>query len=391
VPFPGEHDLAKRLKKVVDKGNLKSTIHYAEAIPEMDVIIIVVPLVVDDQNKPNFANLDYATNLVGQFIKDDALVCYETTLPVGTTRNRFTKMLEEKSGKKVGEKIFVVFSPERVFTGRIFQDLKKYPKIVGGITEECAIKARDFYNSVLDFETRSDLKKPNGTWIVNSAESAEFVKLAETTYRDLNIALANQFAKLADKEGLNVYEVIEAANTQPFSHIHLPGIYVGGHCIPVYPRFYLLNDPEAELIKEGRKINEGMPRYAFERISNYVKDLKTKNILILGISYRAGVKEDYMSGAYALFEEFQGQVNSVSFHDLLYTTKEIEFMNLPPFDNNKEKIDIIIIQNENEDYTEFIAKGFKHEVLVYDGRNIGASGKRNKNWRILGNESIGGL
>jgi hypothetical protein len=98
-----------------------------------------------------------------------------------------------------------------------------------------------------------------------------------------------------------------------------------------------------------------------------------------------------MSGAYALFEEFQGQVNSVSFHDLLYTTKEIEFMNLPPFDNNKEKIDIIIIQNENEDYTEFIAKGFKHEVLVYDGRNIGASGKRNKNWRILGNESIGGL
>ena len=136
-----------------------------------------------------------------------------------------------------------MFSPERVLTGRVFADLRKYPKLVGGIDPESEKRGIEFYESVLDFDERDDLPKPNGVWPMGSAEAAEMAKLAETTYRDVNIGLANQFARFADKNGIDVYAVIEACNSQPYSHIHQPGIAVGGHCIPVYPRLYLHNDP----------------------------------------------------------------------------------------------------------------------------------------------------
>src|SRR5262249_32287279 len=156
---------------------------------------------------------------------------YETTLPVGTTRNRWAPMLEEGSGLTAGKDFFLVFSPERVLTGRVFADLRRYPKLVGGIDAESARHGVEFYQAVLDFDDRSDLNRANGVWDLGSAEASELAKLAETTYRDVNIGLANQFARFADTVGVDVTKVIEACNTQPYSHIHSPGIAVGGHCI----------------------------------------------------------------------------------------------------------------------------------------------------------------
>src|SRR4029453_15272759 len=131
-------------------------------------------------------------------LRPGTLVSYETTLPVGATRDRYTPMLAEGSGLPPGQDLFVVFSPERVLTGRVFADLRKYPKLVGGIDAASAERGGRFYQAVLDFDERADLEQPNGVWDLGSSEASEMAKLAETTYRDVNIALANQFARFAD-------------------------------------------------------------------------------------------------------------------------------------------------------------------------------------------------
>ena len=138
---------------------------------------------------PDFGWMDAATRDVARGLQPGTLVSYETTLPVGTTRNRFRAMLEEGSGLVCGQDFFLVFSPERVFTGRVFADLRKYPKLVGGVDEASASRGVDFYAQVLDFDERPDLDRPNGVWDLGSAEASELAKLAETTYRDVNIGL----------------------------------------------------------------------------------------------------------------------------------------------------------------------------------------------------------
>ena len=149
--------------------------------------------------------------------------------------------------------LFVVFSPERVSSGRVFADLARYPKLVGGVDPESGRRAVEFYGAGLRFDERPDLARPNGVWDLGSAEAAELAKLAETTYRDVNIGLANQFALYADRIGVDFHRIAEACNSQPFSHLHAPGIAVGGHCIPVYPWFYLCGDPDATIVRAARR------------------------------------------------------------------------------------------------------------------------------------------
>jgi nucleotide sugar dehydrogenase len=232
-PFPGEAHLAEKLAELVPAGRLRATTDYAEAVPGADAVVLVVPLFVDSEARPDFGWMDVATKSLGEHLTKGTLVLYETTLPVGTTRTRWKPLLEETSGLTEGADFHLVFSPERVLTGRVFADLRKYPKLIGGLSEAGAAKAVEFYNAVLDFDERPDLARPNGVWDLGSAEASELAKLAETTYRDVNIGLANQFARFAGANGIDVYNVIEASNSQPYSHIHQPGIAVGGHCIPV--------------------------------------------------------------------------------------------------------------------------------------------------------------
>ena len=239
-PFPGEANLAEKLAATVAAGRLRATTDYADAVPGADAVVLVVPLFVDEETaEPDFAWMDAATRALGEHLTPGTLVSYETTLPVGTTRGRWRPMLEETSGLVEGRDFHVVFSPERVLTGRVFADLRKYPKLVGGLSAEGAARATAFYEAVLTFDERDDLPRPNGVWDLGSAEAAEMAKLAETTYRDVNIGLANQFGRFAAENGIDVYQVIEASNSQPYSHIHRPGIAVGGHCIPVDP-YYLI-------------------------------------------------------------------------------------------------------------------------------------------------------
>ena len=369
-PFPEEAHLKEYLADVVGKGLLKATLDYEGGIKSADVVVVVVPLFVNDKAEPEFSAMDQATQSIGTYLKKGSLICYETTLPIGTTRTRFVPALEKQSGLKVGIDFNVVFSPERVFTGRIFEDLRKYPKIVGGITQECTTQGVGFYTQVLDFDKREDLAKLNGVWAVESAESAEFVKLAETTYRDVNIALANQFAMYADKIGVDVYEVIESSNSQTYSYIHQPGISVGGHCIPIYPQFYLWSDPTANLIKEARELNKEMATYCINDIQEQLGNLTDMNILVVGVSYRNGVKETAYSGAFEIQKLLIEKNANPMFYDDLYQAEEIKDLGLPFFNGVLQDIDCIIIHNDSKFIEELFKKSLPKLRLIYLGRNI---------------------
>jgi len=369
-PFPEEAHLKEYLVDVVGSGLLTATLDYQESIKSADVVVVVVPLFVNDSAEPEFSAMDQATQSIGSHLKKGALICYETTLPIGTTRTRFAPALEKHSGLKVGVDFNVVFSPERVFSGRIFEDLRKYPKIVGGITQKCTGKGVNFYLKVLDFDEREDLTKPNGVWAVESTESAEFVKLAETTYRDVNIALANQFAMYADKIDINVYEVIEAANSQKFSFIHQPGISVGGHCIPIYPHFYLWSDPEASIVRKARETNSQMPTYFVTEILKSFKTLKNLKVLILGISYRANVKEIAFSGAIDLKNILVESGAKVFAMDPFYTKSEINQLGFEYVDDQSQAFDVVILHTNHQEFYSINFSKFPKSLKLLDGRNF---------------------
>ena len=224
-----EPELTEAVARLVANGMLSATTDTIDAVSHAKVVVVIVPVVVDANHAVAFEGIDTATASVGAGLQPGTLVIYETTLPVGTTARRFAHILEHRSSLQVGQDFLLAYSPERVSSGVIFRDLRIYPKVVGGINERSLAAAESFYRSVLDAEIIT----------MASTDEAEFVKLIETTYRDVNIALANEYARFADTHGLNVSTAIAAANTQPYSHIHSPGVGVGGHCIPVYPYFLL--------------------------------------------------------------------------------------------------------------------------------------------------------
>ena len=369
-PFPGEAHLAEKLAELVPAGRLRATTDYAEAIPGAGAVVLVVPLFVDEASgAPDFGWMDAATRSLAQHLTPGTLVSYETTLPVGTTRGRWKPMIEEVSGLVEGQDFHVVFSPERVLTGRVFADLRRYPKLVGGLSEAGTKAAIGFYESVLTFDERDDLPRPNGVWDMGSAEAAEMAKLAETTYRDVNIGLANQFARFADKAGIDVQRVIEACNSQPYSHIHQPGIAVGGHCIPVYPRLYLSTDPEATVVAAARAANAAMPEYAVTRAEQVLGSLVGLRVAVLGASYRGRVKETAFSGVFPTVAALVDRGAQVLVHDPMYSDDELAGYGWTPY-HLGEPVDLAIVQADHPEYATLTPADLPGLRLLLDGRRV---------------------
>lgn len=369
-PFPGEHDLQAYLQRNVTAGRLRAVSDYSAAVPHVEVVVVVVPLFVDGDGAPDFSIMDSATGEIASNLRPGTLIIYETTLPVGTTRNRWQPMLEAGSGLQEGTDFDVVFSPERVLTGRVFADLRKYPKLVGGLTPQGAARAQEFYEQVLTFEERPDLDRPNGVWDLGSAEASELAKLAETTYRDVNIGLANQFAVFADQHGIDVRAVIDASNSQPFSHIHQPGISVGGHCIPVYPRLYLHKDPHASVVRMAREYNDTMPRRAAELLrERYGGDLQGAKVTVLGAAYRGGVKETAFSGVFPLVAALTDMRAVVRVHDPLYSDDEIRGMGFVPYKLGSSS-NAAIVHTDHADYRHLTSDDLPGVSVIVDGRAV---------------------
>ncbi|MGZ4611729.1 MAG: nucleotide sugar dehydrogenase [Kineosporiaceae bacterium] len=369
-PFPGEAHLSEKLAALVPAGRLRATTDGAQAVPGADAVVVVVPLFVDEATaRPDFAWMDAATRALAEHLSPGTLVSYETTLPVGTTRTRWKPMLEEGSGLLEGRDFHLVFSPERVLTGRVFADLRKYPKLIGGLSAEGARRAAEFYEAVLEFDERPDLRRGNGVWDLGSAEAAEMAKLAETTYRDVNIGLANQFARFAGAHGIDVYQVIEATNSQPYSHIHTPGIAVGGHCIPVYPRLYLWNDPDATVVRAAREANAGMPDYTVGLLEGAHGDLAGQAVAVLGATYRGGVKETAFSGVFTTVAALRARGAQVAVHDPLYSDEELEALGFTPF-HLGDKADAVVVQADHTQYRDLTPDDVPGVRTLVDGRRV---------------------
>ena len=369
-PFPGEAHLAEKLAELVPAGRLRATTDYSEAIPGVDAVVVVVPLFVNDETwQPDFGWMDEATKSLAAHLTPGTIVSYETTLPVGTLRGRFKPMIEQISGLEEGRDFTLIFSPERVLTGRVFADLRRYPKLVGGLSEDGTRRGIALYQQLLDFDVREDLPKPNGVWDMGSAEAAEMAKLAETTYRDVNIGLANQFAVYADKIGVDVQRVIDACNSQPYSHIHRPGIAVGGHCIPVYPRLYLSTDPDASVVRTARSFNATMPQYVVDRAKEILGDLTGLRVVVLGASYRGKVKETAFSGVFPTVDALRAAGAQVLVQDPMYTDEELEGFGWQPY-HLGENVDVAIVQADHPEYSKLTPADLPGVRLLLDGRRI---------------------
>ena len=365
APFPGEAGLEAALADALAAGRLRAQTDTAAAVAQgADLVLAVPPLTVDGDARPDWRILDAVVGDIGHGLRDGAtpgthtVVSFETTLPVGTTRGRIAPALEAASGLREGEGFTLVFSPERVFSGRVFADLATYPKLVGGLSEAGEQLGADRYRAFLDAEV----------WPMGGAEAAELAKLAETTYRDVNIAFANELARAADAAGIDVDAVIRAANSQPFSHIHRPGVAVGGHCIPVYPRFLLDGAPDALLPATGRTVNDAMPAYAVGRLAELAGDLAGKRVLILGVAYRGGVKETAFSGAFAVRDALAEQRAQVIAADPLYDAEELAALGFTPWPG--DSVDAVIVQADHAAYAALTPADLPGASAILDGRGI---------------------
>jgi nucleotide sugar dehydrogenase len=368
-PFPGEPELDGRLRTAVRGGFLRATADTAGAARDSDVVIIVVPLVVDSARRPDYSALDGAARAVATGLRPGTLVIVETTVPVHTTRQRVARTLAQGSGLLPGRDFSVCHSPERVSSGSVFADLARYPKLVGGIDETSGHRAAEFYRSVLRFDKRPDLHRPNGVWDLGSSEAAELAKLAETTYRDVNIALANEFAGFAEIAGLDVFAVIEAANSQPYSHIHRPGIAVGGHCIPVYPWLYVAGDPQAVLPVAARRVNDAVPARAVGLLARLAGRLGGRRVVVLGAAYRGGVREAAFSGVFATVEALRQHGAIPAVHDPLYDDADLIEMGLLPY-HFGEPCDAAIVQADHREYSMIGPGSLPGVRALVDGRSV---------------------
>lgn len=358
-----EAGLAEAVAAAVKAGRLSATEDTTEAVAGVGTVVIIVPLMVNGEHSIDYHNIDSATRAIGRGLQPDTLVIYETTLPVGTTRHRLGPMLEEESRLGAGKDFFLAFSPERLYAGRIFQDLKRYPKIVGGVDRQSTARAVAFYRRVLDADVTP----------VENSETAEFAKLAETTYRDVNIALANELALYGAPRHVDVRQAFDAANTQPFSHIHRPSIGVGGHCIPVYPHFLLADAANGELglVRRGRAVNDGMAAVSLSMLERELGGLAGKRVLVLGAAYRENVKELAFSTAVPVIKQLQAAGADVLVNDPLFEPGELAGLEARYVDlagDERVDVDAVIVQAFHDQYRSLDWKRFAGLKVVLDGR-----------------------
>ncbi|WP_255171688.1 nucleotide sugar dehydrogenase [Natrononativus amylolyticus] len=282
----GEPGLSELIAEQVRRDRLRATTDGAAAAADARVHVIIVPTLVDDDYEPDLSTIEAVVDDIAVGLAPGDLVIAESTLPPGTCRDVIKPHLAAKSGLEPGE-FGVAFCPERTASGTALRDIRgEYPKVVGGVDEESTRAAALVYGEL----------SSNDVHVVSDATTAEAVKVFEGVYRDVNIALANELARITDELGISVREAIATANDLPMCHLHDPGPGVGGHCIPNYPHFLLSQtaDPMC-LTRTARTINEGMPGFTVSRLvcelASGGVDIEDASVLVCGFTYRPGVAE----------------------------------------------------------------------------------------------------
>jgi len=350
-PIEEEPGLNELIKKHGSK-KFKAITDAVDAAKQCNIHIVIVPLFIDENKKPDFSIIKKVLELLSRGLKKNDVVVLETTVPIGTTENLVKNTLEKGSKLKAGIDFYLAYSPERIMTGYSISRYKEFPKLVGGINEESTEKA---------FEAYKKFSKPIK---VSNARTAELAKVAEGVYRDVNIALANELYKVAEHYNVDFWEMKEAAKHQ-YCNILEPG-NVGGHCIPVYP-WFLINEMVVPLIKTARELNDDMVNYYIKKIENIIGKKQNAKIGIIGLSYREGVKEKAYSRSIAMINLLRKNGYEVYGLDPLYSKEEIENNFNVKYLNDFDKMDAIIVMNGLLEYKDKLMK-IKNKVV--DVKNI---------------------
>ncbi|BGE81405.1 nucleotide sugar dehydrogenase [Staphylococcus petrasii] len=372
-----EPGLQEVFEEVLEKGKLKVSTKPAEA----DAFIISVPT---PNNDDEYESCDIsivlsAVNSILPYLKKGDTIIVESTI-APRTMDDHVKPVIENEGFTIGEDIYLVHCPERVLPGKILEELVYNNRIIGGVTPNCVEAGKRVYSTFVQ-----------GEMIETNARTAEMSKLMENTYRDLNIALANELTKISNNLDINVLDVIEMANKHPRVNIHLPGPGVGGHCLAVDPYFIIAKDPEhSPLIQTGRKINRSMPEYVVENVKHILSDVDKAKVAVFGLTYKGDVDDIRESPAFDIYKLLQEENLEVVAYDphveldfvekditkattdaslVLILTDHSEFKNLSDddFKNMKNKV---ILDTKNVVKTNFNEVSYFNYGNLYKTRDI---------------------
>lgn len=372
-----EPELKEMFQKSYEAGRISATTDLLKGVKESDVKIVVVPTLLTPFKIPDLSAVESVAEYIGKGLSKNDLIIIESSVPPGTTEGMIKDTLEKHSGLKAGIDFGLAFSPERVMTGSIIADFTvKYPKIVGGINEKSANTVFALYSSVIK----------NNIIMVRDAKTAETIKVFKGIYRDVNIALANELALIAEKLGLDIIEIIAAANTEPYSNIHIPGAGVGGHCIPYYPYFVMDVATKAgavpTLIKAARDLNENMPSHVIDLIKDGLeeigKDPETARIAIFGLTFRGDVKVCINSPATEIITKLREiGVDLVAYDPFLTKDEAMNFFEIDLASTPEDAVteaDCAVIVTAHSDFKELkiidFARKMRTPGLLVDARHV---------------------
>lgn len=346
----------------INSGNLSASTKPVES----DVFILAVPTPFKDGKIADMSYVEAAARAIVPVLKKGDLVILESTSPAGTTANLLVPVLEE-SGLDVKRDLYLAHCPERVLPGRILQELIANDRIIGGINAESAERAAELYRSFV-----------TGNIYCTDATTAELAKLVENTYRDVNIALANELAVICEKLGVSVWDVIAFANKHPRVNLHSPGPGVGGHCISVDPWFIVADFPDdAKLVAGARQRNDSMPHHVLERVSKILASVVDPKIAILGVSYKGNVDDTRESPAIEIIEQLSGEMRigkgagkaQITIYDPHVKHFDHE---LSPFEDTFRNADLILVLTDHNEFRYLDPDGVGALVRrkwIFDTRN----------------------
>lgn len=365
------------LGELVEAGMIIATTDY-EKIKEVDAVSIAVPTPLDRYKQPDTSYVVSSTKSVTKNLHKGMLVVLESTTYPGTTEEVVKPILED-TGLKCGEDFYLAFSPERVDPGNKIYKTKNTPKVVGGITKDCTEIAAALYRNVLEGEI----------FTVSSPAVAEMEKILENTFRNINVALANEMAILCSRMGIDVWEVIDAAKTKPYGFMPFyPGPGLGGHCIPIDP-FYLTwkareYDYHTRLIEVSGEINDTMPEFVVEKAGvilndDFKKALNGAKVLLVGVAYKNDIDDLRESPVFRVIDNLKKRGANIIVNEPFVPEFSYEGVDYKSVDLNKENIqnaDIVIITTNHSCYDyEFIVENAK---VVFDTRNATKEVKNNR-------------
>ncbi|TCL61800.1 UDP-N-acetyl-D-glucosamine dehydrogenase [Hydrogenispora ethanolica] len=357
----------QELKDLVASGQLIATTDYSQ-IARVDAVAICVPTPLDKYQQPDISYVVNSSKQIAEFLHSEMLVVLESTTYPGTTEEVVMPILEA-TGLRCGSDFFLAFSPERVDPGNKYYHTKNTPKVVGGVTKRCTEIAATLYAHVLQGEIHQ----------VSSPKVAEMEKILENTFRNINIALANEMAILCNKMEIDVWEVIEAAKTKPYGFMPFyPGPGLGGHCIPIDP-FYLTwkareYDYHTRLIEIAGEINNSMPEYVVEKAASFLnrfgKPLKGAKILMLGLAYKKDIDDPRESPAVKIYHLLRERLAEVSVNDPFIPSYKFGNTHITTVELNAERLqtaDLVLITTDHSlyDYSWICEQA----QLVFDTRN----------------------